>query len=100
MDKIQKVYIDSIYKTNGSISNSDFKLELQRELDLPDNTVCYTDDTSIPHSWYSIDLNSRLYIKRVYGDNDSQTTGTILTIPVGSYNTARLASTEFATREM
>ena len=92
MDKIKKVYVDSRYKTNDSVSNSDFKLEIKEALDLPDNTVCYIDDISIPHSWYSIeDLNNKLNIKRVY--NDTQITGTILTIPVGHYNTARLAST-------
>ena len=56
--------------------------------------MCYIGDISIPHSWYSIeDPNNKLYMKRVYGDNGSQTTGTSLTIPVGNYNTARLAST-------
>ena len=95
MDKIKKVYIDSRYKTNDSVSNSDFKFELKEALDLPDNTVCYIDDISIPHSWYSIeDFNNKLYIKRIYGDEaNPQTTGTILTIPVGNYNTTRLAST-------
>ena len=51
MDKIKKVYIDSRYKTNGSISNSDFKFELKEALGLPDNAVCYVDNISIPHSW-------------------------------------------------
>ena len=47
---------------------------------------------SVFHSWHSIeDLKNKLCIKRVY--NDTQITGTILTIPVGNYNTARLAST-------
>ena len=93
MDKIKKVYIDSRYKTNDSVSNSDFKFEIKGEApDLPENTICYIDDISIPRSWYSLeDPNNKLYIKRIY--NDTQTTGTILTIPVGNYNTARLAST-------
>ena len=39
MDKIKKVYTDSRYKTNDSVSNSDFKFELKEALDLPDNTV-------------------------------------------------------------
>ena len=92
MYKIKKVYIDSRYKTNDSVSNSGLIFELKEALGLPDNTVCYIDDISTPHSWYSIeDPNNKLYIKRVY--NDTQTTGTILTIPVGNYNTARLAST-------
>ena len=57
MDKIKKVYIDSRYKSNDSVSNSDFKFELKEGLDLPDNTVCYIDDISIPHTWYTIEEN-------------------------------------------
>ena len=41
MDKIKKVYIDSRYKTNDSVSNSVFKFELKEALDIPDNTVLY-----------------------------------------------------------
>ena len=41
MDKIKKVYIDSIHKTNDSISNSDVKFELQEALVLPDSIVLY-----------------------------------------------------------
>ena len=51
MDKNRKVYIDSRYKTNGSVGNSDCKFELKEALDLPDSTVCYIDDISIPHTW-------------------------------------------------
>ena len=29
MDKVKKVYIDSRYKTNDSVSNSDFKFEIK-----------------------------------------------------------------------
>ena len=55
MGKIKKVYIDSIYKTNDSVSNSDFKFELKEALDLGENTVCHIDDISIPHSWYTVE---------------------------------------------
>ena len=92
MDKIKKVYIDSRYKASDSISNISFRFEIKNTLYLQSNTVCYIDDISIPHSWYSIQyLNNKLYIKRVYAE--TQTTGTILTIPVGSYSATRLAST-------
>ena len=55
MDKIKKAYIDPRYKTSDSISNSDFKFEIKEALDLPGNTVCYIDDISIPHTWYTIE---------------------------------------------
>ena len=40
MDNNKKVYVDSRYKTSDSVSNSDFKLEINEALDLPDNTYC------------------------------------------------------------
>ena len=46
MDKIKEVYIDSKYKTNDSVSISDFEFELKEALVLPDNTACYIDDTA------------------------------------------------------
>ena len=92
MDKIKKVYIDIIYKSNDSISNSDFKFELKEALDLHENAVCYIDGISIPHSWYTIeDFKNKLYIQRTYGG--MRIDGTIITLPVGNYNASRLAST-------
>ena len=44
MGKIKKVYIDSKYTTNDSVSNSDFKFELNESLYLGDKAVCYIDD--------------------------------------------------------
>ena len=55
MDEVKKVYIDSRYKTSDSIFNNGFKLEIKEGLDLPDNTACYKDDISIPHTWYTIE---------------------------------------------
>ena len=97
MDKITKVYIDSRYKTIDSYSDSDFKFELKEALDLPDNTVCYVDDISIPHSWYTIEgYNNRLYLEHsnnATGGNDYF----ILQIPFGNYNGVNLAA-EFQTQ--
>jgi len=63
MDNNKKVYVDSRYKTSDSVSNSDFKFEINEALDLPDNTYCYIDDICIPHTWYTIeDFNNTLYI--------------------------------------
>ena len=68
------------------------KFVLQEALDLPDNTVCYIDDISIPHSWYTIeDFHNTLYIQRTYGG--MRIDGTVISIPIGNYNASRLAST-------
>ena len=55
MDKVRKVYVDSRFRTKDSVSNSDFKVELKEAIDLPENTVCYVDDISIPHSWHTVE---------------------------------------------
>jgi len=94
MDKIKKVYVDSRYRTADSNSDSDFKFELKEALDLPDNTVCYVDDISIPHAWYTIeeDYNNRLYIEH---ENYSSSWGydfIVFKIPSGNYTGASLAS--------
>ena len=55
---------------------------LQEALGLPDNTVCYIDDISIPHSWYTIEyFNNKLYIQRTYGG--FRIDGTAISIPIG-----------------
>ena len=79
MDKIKKVYIDSGYKTSDSISSSGLKFEIQERLGLSDNTVCYIDDMSIPHTWYTIGTyNNQLYVETT---NNSITNATVITRP-------------------
>ena len=63
MGEIKKAYVDSKLRTRDSNSDGDFKLELKEPLDLPDNTVCYVDDISIPHTWGTIEShNNKFYI--------------------------------------
>ena len=91
MDKIKKIYVDSRYKTSDSVSNSDFKFELKEQIDVPDNTVCYIDDISIPHSWYTVEnYNNKLYIDHT--NSDFTLKSAVLTIPEGNYTATNLAS--------
>ena len=99
MDKVKKVYVDSRFRTNDSDSNSDFKFELNEALDLPDNTVCYVDDISIPHTWRTIEsYNNKFYIILRTTVVNPDTTATynwipyMITIPDGNYDGYRLAS--------
>ena len=62
MGKIKKAYVDSRFRTRDSKSDSGFKFELKEPLDLPDNTVCYIDDISIPHTWRTIESQNNFYI--------------------------------------
>ena len=63
MDKIKKAYADSGFRTRDSNSDSGFKFVLKEALDLPDNTVCYIDGISIPHTWRTTEShNNKFYI--------------------------------------
>ena len=62
MDKIKNAYVDSRPRTRDSNSDSDFKFELKEPLDLPDNTVCYVDDISIPHAWRTIESHNDKFL--------------------------------------
>ena len=91
MDKIKKVYTYSGYKANASVGNSDFKFELKEALALGENTVCYTDDISIPHTGYTIeDYNSNLYIEATNPDSTLSTS--ILTVASSNYTASSLAT--------
>ena len=91
MNKIKKVYTDSKYKTNDSTSNSYFKFEIKEALDLPDNTACYIDDISIPHTWYTVEeYNNQLYIDSA--NSDLTLKAFILTVPNGKYTASSLAT--------
>ena len=93
------MYVDSRFRTNDSDSNSDLKFELIEALELPDNTVCYVDDISIPHTWRTIEsYNIKFYVVLKTTVVNSDTTETynwlpyVLIIPEGNYDGYRLAT--------
>ena len=52
---MQKIYIDSRFRTANSKSESDFNVELPRSFNVPDGVVAHIDDIVIPVSWSTID---------------------------------------------
>ncbi len=52
--QVKKLYTDSKYKNNDSISNSHFKVSLQQTLELPEHAIFKITGVCIPHSWYTI----------------------------------------------
>ena len=84
---VKKVYIDSRFRTPDSLSTSNFKFQLARNLYMPKNTVFYIEDVCIPNTWLSIetDVNDSLYI-RMGGS------GRILKLPSGQYTATTLAT--------
>ena len=78
---VKKIYVDSKWKTSDSISHSDFKFELDSSLNWSNNTVFYIDDICIPHSWYNVDSDNKLY---VYSEGNGPCI--IYSIPANNYN--------------
>ena len=61
---MQKIYIDSRFRTANSKSESDFNVELPRSFNVPDGVVAHIDDIVIPVSWTTIDeRNYNCYVK-------------------------------------
>ena len=102
MDKVKKACVDSRFRTRGSNSDSGFKFELKEALDLPDNTVCYIVDISIPHTWRTIEShNNKFYtiLKMIYfagGGYDITEEYNydpfVLTLPEGNYTGPQMAA--------
>ncbi len=93
---VKKIYLDSHFKTNDSVSESDCKFQLRETFTFPDNTIMFLDDIAIPHSWYSVisDINDKLYFMVYY---DGSTDGFVATLTSQNYTGSELA-TEKATQ--
>ena len=60
---MQKIYIDSRFRTANSKSESDFNVELPRSFNVPDGVVAHIDDIVIPVSWSTVDeRNNMCYV--------------------------------------
>ena len=97
MDTVKKCYIDSRFGTSGSVSDSGCKFELKEQSDLPDNTVCYVDDISIPHTWRTIESHSnKFYIisktEYINGSGTNNWIPYVLNIPEGNYSGSNLVT--------
>ena len=83
-----KIYIDSRYKPSDYVSNSNLTSEIREGIGLLDNTICYIDDFSTPHIWYTIEYyNNITYIETINQDY------TLITLPIGNYTAAILITT-------
>ena len=92
---IRKLYIDSRFKTADSVSDGHFKVSLNQSINLPEDTVCYVDDITIPYTFYTIeDYNQHLYMRRAYRnpatDAITSITDIYITITAQNYTGATL----------
>ena len=81
MLRIKKIYIDSRFKSNDSVSDTNFYIDLPINLLMPANTGFYIDDVAIPVSWYSVSegRNDKLWFKINFDHY-------VVTIPPGDYS--------------
>jgi hypothetical protein len=65
MLSINKICVDSRFKTNSSRSSTDFSIELSETIMLGDSVGAIITDINIPHTWYTIEqgVNDRLYVR-------------------------------------
>ena len=91
---VKKIYVDSRYKTNDSVSTSNFKFQLPRNVFLPQNTVFYLEDVCIPHSWHTIEagLNDAIYLYYQTPDAAAPPIVSVAIIPPNNYIGSALAS--------
>ena len=66
----KKIFIDSKYRTEQSTSSSDFSIELNENLELPDDTSLYVTDISIPAFWKTTEVGfyEYMYVMVFNGD--------------------------------
>ena len=61
---INKIMIDSRFKTSTSVSNTDFTMDIAENLKMPPNTGAVITDVVIPRTFYNInETNNRLYCR-------------------------------------
>ena len=85
--EIKKIYVDSRYCTADSTDDSDFKIQLARNIYLPEKCIMHIENIVMSHSWYTIEsgINDQMYVK--YGDICFR-----MTIPSTNYTGASLAA--------
>ena len=72
---VKKLFIDSRYRTADSNSDSDFKIQLARNIYLPEETIMHIENVVISHSWYAIEYGiNDMYLQVVQGGNTTYTT--------------------------
>ena len=91
----RKIYIDSRFNTLDSISNSNFRIQLQDVLHLPENTSYLISDIAMPNVFRTVEptINNKLYIKWYFYDFIPKSYAySIITIPSENYTGYTLAT--------
>lgn len=68
--EIKKIYVDSRFRNLNSPSSTDFRIQLNESIHVPDHTSVFVTDICIPHTWYTIEyFNEKLYFRHFKPDN-------------------------------
>ena len=89
----RKIYIDSRYKTNDSITNANVKIQLNEHLKFSDNCGFFIIDICIPNTFKTVEegSNDLLYMKYAFYP-DGIMNYDIITIPARNYTGSTLAA--------
>ena len=81
---IKKIYVDTKCRTPNSISSTDFSIQLNETIYMPDNSVFYISDVCIPHSWYTVEeyVNNKFELQIKF---NNVTSDIILTLDSKNY---------------
>jgi hypothetical protein len=84
MLSIKNVYVDTKYRTSDSISSTDFSIQLNETLYLPEHAVFYISEVCFGHSWYTVetDVNNKFYLQIKF---NNVTSDLILTLDSKNY---------------
>ena len=89
-----KVYVNSEFRLNGSVSSSDFYIELDEVLETSPNTVMYVIEENIPQSYYTTQEGFFQYFYLIlYNNDDSVNRYTRLDLGDNVYFASALAGT-------
>ena len=100
---IKNIYIDSRNRTADSISSSNFKIEIDHTLQMPDNAVFFVTDICMPHVFQLIEagVNDRLYYKysapRATNQYSINAYYIIVTLPSGGQPSGTLLASQIQT---
>ena len=68
--EIKKFYIDSRFRSSDSNTDTDFIVDLPKTFNVPDNTVCYVDDVTIPVSWATVSQRNNTFYFATHFDGN------------------------------
>ena len=86
---IKKIYVESRFCDPSSSSSTDFRIQLNESILLPDHTAMMVTDICVPHTWYTIEyFNDTLYFRLI--DNLTVNSDCVVNIPHKNYDITTL----------